>query len=69
MELRKKIEAEIDDTDTKIPSAMGPMGPIPPGLQMGEPGLGRQGEAGDSVEGEPGGSPPNQAVPGKATAA
>jgi hypothetical protein len=63
MKLREKIEKEIDDADMKMPAIrtpFGPMGPIPLGLNTGEPGSEQEGEAGDNVDGEPGGTPPNQ---------
>jgi hypothetical protein len=73
MKLRKKMEREIDGAEGKMPAVrmpFGPMGPIPPGLNKGEPGPVHQGEPGGaSVSGEPGGSPPHQPDAGMATAA
>lgn len=71
-ELREKMEKEVDEADMKMPAVrtpFGPMGPIPPGLNQGEPGSAQEGEAGDSFDGEPGGAPPNQPDAEMATAA
>lgn len=68
MKLRKKIEKEIDEADTKMPSVQGAFGMIPPGL-MGEPVPEEEEEDEDSESKSEAGSPPNRSDSGKATGA
>lgn len=71
MELRKKIEREIDAADTKMPSVQGAFGMIPPGfMDASEPGEKGE-ESGDngSKGSASSGAPPNRPEGEKATVA
>jgi len=69
MELRKKIEKEIDEADTMMPSVQGAFGMIPPGTLMGDPEPEKKEEDGDEESKSKSGSPPNRSDSGKATGA
>lgn len=68
LELRKKIEKEIDEADTTMPSVESTFGMIPPGAKLGDLLPGSE-EDEDDDQSDSSKSPPNRPDDGKATGA